>query len=70
MYIVCIVWLRLILFADDNECAEGMNSCPLYADCIDTDGSFNCECQEGFVPKGSAKRKCIGTYINVISHVI
>ncbi|XP_060558687.1 uncharacterized protein LOC132718978 [Ruditapes philippinarum] len=44
---------------NDNECAEGMNSCPLYADCIDTDGSFNCECQEGFVPKGSAKRKCI-----------
>ena len=45
--------LCLSLFKTDvNECLEE-NSCPINAECINTRGSFRCECTYGFTMVGS-----------------
>ena len=51
------------LFLDVNECFEGSHNCHRNARCINTVGSFYCECSNGFVGNG---RKCNGacTYIS------
>ena len=40
------------MFLDENECNEIRSPCDLNADCINTDGSFECECKSGFVGDG------------------
>ena len=36
-----------------NECAHNdLNDCPENTECIDTDGSYECECKEGFYKAG------------------
>ena len=39
-----------------NECQQGLDNCDLSADCINTEGSFDCQCREGFVGDG---RECV-----------
>uniref|UniRef100_A0A8C9VFY4 Fibrillin 2b n=1 Tax=Scleropages formosus TaxID=113540 RepID=A0A8C9VFY4_SCLFO len=39
------LWLRP---ADNNECNAQPNVCGTRASCLNTPGSFNCECQKGF----------------------
>ena len=34
--------------ADINECMEGVHMCNETEDCIDTEGSYSCECMRGF----------------------
>ena len=38
--------------ADINECELETYPCNVYANCTDTDGSFNCTCREGFEGDG------------------
>ena len=45
--------------ADFNECELEIHSCSPYANCTDTDGSFNCTCREGFEGDGF---NCSGMY--------
>lgn len=35
-------------FADDNECEMGLNDCDEHADCLNTLGSYECKCFDGF----------------------
>ena len=44
---------------DINECELEIHSCSPYANCTDTDGSFNCTCREGFEGDGF---NCTGMY--------
>ena len=41
---------------DINECEDGLDDCDPFADCTNTVGSFECQCQEGFTGDG---RECI-----------
>lgn len=39
---------------DIDECADDMlNNCDANAVCTDTDGSFNCQCNNGYTGNGS-----------------
>merc|ERR1712131_125980 len=42
---------------DIDECMENTHLCVLDSDCINNDGSYECECYEGFV--GDGFRECI-----------
>ena len=39
---------------DFNECAVGPYPCDQNAACADTDGSFTCTCNDGYVENGNA----------------
>ena len=40
-----------------NECLRGLDSCDKNAACVDTDGSFTCECYYGYAGDGSTCTK-------------
>ena len=54
--IVLLLSLELILCmvycADINECEGDIYPCHESATCKNTDGSFNCECKEGYIGDG------------------
>ena len=35
-------------FTDIDECVEATDKCSSDADCVDTHGSYDCECQAGY----------------------
>ena len=37
---------------DVDECVLGLDDCDTFASCVNTDGSFTCECMQGFEDKG------------------
>ena len=37
---------------DINECGDGTASCDVNAQCINTDGSYNCSCSSGYSGDG------------------
>ena len=43
-----------------NECMTGAASCAPDATCIDTLGSFECRCNEGF--EGDGRTVCVGEF--------
>lgn len=43
---------KCTLFIDDNECAEGRNSCHENADCTNAIGSYDCSCIKGYSGNG------------------
>ena len=45
---------------DHNECANEEIPCGLNAHCVNTGGSFQCKCNEGYTGEGS---KCTGKFI-------
>ena len=47
-----------ILVSDVDECATNTHDCAADADCINTDGSFICSCQVGYIGDG---KLCQGT---------
>ena len=49
--------------ADINECQLKPHPCHKSAICFNTDGSFYCECQEGFI--GDGLINCTGTSMNL-----
>ena len=38
--------------ADDDECALGTDNCDANAACTDTDGSYDCTCNDGYSGDG------------------
>ena len=48
MFCCCIE----IFFLDVNECNAGFDSCHINAKCINTDGSYDCDCEQGFTGDG------------------
>ena len=55
---------RINFCADINECQLKPHPCHESATCFNTDGSFYCECQEGFI--GDGLINCTGTVIIII----
>ena len=49
------------LFLDIDECAAQINPCDAVpnSECNNTDGSYNCQCRDGFVRNGP---NCEGAY--------
>ena len=48
---VCLI-LNVTCLSDIDECAMGTDNCHMYAECTDTEGSFNCTCNPGFEGDG------------------
>ena len=48
------------MFSDINECTARVNPCNgvVNTECKNTDGSYNCQCKDGFVKNDN---KCEGT---------
>jgi len=49
---------------DVNECSEGQNMCHKYADCTNTEGSYQCNCKMGYSGNGHTCMDiddCVGT---------
>lgn len=44
---------------DIDECARDSDNCDLNANCVNTQGSFECVCREGYEGNG---RMCTGMY--------
>ena len=40
-------------FSDVDECMEGTDDCHSDATCTDTEGSFNCTCNDGYSGDGT-----------------
>ena len=51
----CVAVLPNMSFclADINECDLGLDNCDENAACTNTDGSFTCECNDGFSGNGT-----------------
>ena len=49
--------------ADVDECADGTHNCSSNAKCTNTDGSFTCDCSDGFIGNGQL---CEGIDYNII----
>ena len=54
--IFALVFLNL----DHNECTNEEISCGLNAHCVNTAGSFQCKCNEGYTGEGN---KCTGRFM-------
>ena len=53
-----IIFVMIVLFSDVDEClSDSQNDCAESADCINEEGSYSCQCQEGFTGNG---RTCSG----------
>ena len=49
------------LLSDDNECESGGHDCDENALCINTEGSYKCDCNEGYNGNGF---RCNGKILN------
>lgn len=44
--------LPLLRFADKDECLMGSHRCSRHAQCVNTDGSYTCQCLEDYFGNG------------------
>ncbi len=52
--------MALFFLTDIDECSNSsLNGCDDNADCIDTEGSYQCYCRSGFYGNGT---NCTGNY--------
>ena len=55
---------------DDDECLLGTDLCSIYATCVNTPGSYSCQCADGYRGNG---RQCTGTsymYMHVLTTLL
>ena len=45
-------FLYFIIQIDIDECATGIANCHFFATCTNTQGSFSCQCEEGYFGDG------------------
>ena len=51
--------LCFYVYVDVNECEnDSSNDCSINADCINTEGSYDCVCLTGYTGDGSSCSKC------------
>ena len=60
MYFVHVT--RVII--DIDECINSSHNCDQYASCINTVGSHNCSCKEGFTGDGLS---CSGKFLQILT---
>lgn len=56
--VVSVAWTMTLGVSDIDECSNGDNLCQRNADCINSPGSYRCECAAGF--KLSPNGACVG----------
>lgn len=61
--IILINDIKLPRSLDIDECDRGTDNCDLNANCVNTQGSFECMCREGYEGNG---RMCTGIYRAVL----
>lgn len=49
----------IIFFLDLNECDDEIYTCPANSECVNSVGSYKCECQLGFAGDDCAGENCI-----------
>ena len=60
MYFVHVI--RVII--DIDECRNSSHKCDQYASCVNTVGSHNCSCKEGFTGDGLS---CSGKFLQILT---
>ena len=55
----CAVLFYIFPFKDFNECETHQDDCGQHATCVNTEGSFDCECDDGYDGDG---RSCEGNH--------
>ena len=45
-------YCNLSIYTDINECQENLHSCDINALCTNTEGGYNCTCNEGYSGEG------------------
>jgi hypothetical protein len=55
LMVVLIALIAVALTLDQNECRNGDHDCSPDAECTNLDGTFTCDCNEGYLGNG---RKC------------
>ena len=66
VYIPVIIISLLQFYLDVNECLSERHDCDVNADCINTEGGYNCSCREGFMGNGTHCSGIINTRKMVI----
>jgi hypothetical protein len=57
-----VYWWKWYFFSDDNECTRKPGPCRGNAECLNTPGSYQCTCPEGY-KLGVSERDCVGELI-------
>ncbi len=67
---ICLHWRITLLLCntDIDECVVGTDGCHNNANCMNTMGSFTCECMLGYT--GNGKQTCQGNFALIISSTI
>ena len=53
------------LSTDIDECTDGTHNCNANAECSNTEGSFTCDCNDGYAGNGT---DCQGYYAVILQH--
>ena len=54
-----VIYGYYLTYTDIDECAMGTDKCDQNADCVNTEGSYQCMCRAGYEGNG---RLCTGTH--------
>ena len=60
--IIFVIWLY---FLDVDECTDGTFTCDEHANCHNIEGSYKCQCKEGYSGTG---QQCDGNILSFILH--
>lgn len=53
----------IFIVTDIDECSDNSHDCHLLATCINTNGSFKCDCNEGYNGDG---KSCSGKFEDLV----
>lgn len=60
-YLLMVMCFHFVFkYTDINECSENPPVCGNHSRCINTNGSYNCQCQHGFIQSSTKVAQCIG----------